>query len=213
MTWERERHGWDKISGEFFRAAVSESGVYDGDTLYGVVIELPDNMAPFGEVDDFIEVDGKMVPVPEIWKTGSKGARFNPRTGAIYMEGATIRPAGYDAWELNLDPAGPEGKYAKQALIRMFKGGWVDESVKKKFRFVVRGVGKIRGSNTGPVKGFWGRIVTDIFIVEDGKQKHVGEMILKNPIDELSEGKHGVLTTPTDWRKAHERLPRGANVP
>ena len=209
MAWEREKRGWDKVEGRFFRASVDKSGVHDGDTLYRATIELPDNNAD-GSVDDFIEVDGKMTPVPDAWKKGSKFARFDPQKGTVYMTNSTIRMAGYNAWEMSFSP---EGEHAKQALIKMFQGGWVDEEVKDRFRFVVKGVGNLYDGSENPYVGPFQRIVTDIYMVEDGKEKKVGEVVIKNPVDDLIKGKHGVKWTKQNRQKPQNVYERGANTP
>ena len=214
MTWERAKYGGKPIEGRFFRSAVDAKGVHDGDTLYGVTIELPDNDFD-GEVDTHINVDGKRVPLPEVWRKGSKFATFDPQKGAVYMKNAAVRFAGYDAWEMRFTP---EGEAAKQALLTMFRGGWVDSKVKDRFRFVVRGVGTLKSSETLPAHeqephlDKYQRIITDIYIVENGKQKRVGEMVLKNPVDDLIQGKHGVGGPYRNRPRPQNVYPRGANV-
>lgn len=207
--WSYKKGGKTITEGKFFGASVLHvrpegkwkgTGVYDGDTLYNVTIEIPDsNDDDVIDSRDWIDVDGEKVPVPEAWHTENKnrkGATFSPgESGNVYMQGAGIRLAGYDAWEIK-DAKGPE---ARDALIKLFQQGWTSDGGKR-FIFRVRGVGKPYKHTNAPRSkqnpyiednANWGRIVTDVFIVVNGKEERVAEVTFKNPAQDLIDTGHG----------------------
>ena len=208
--WSYMRGGEQITEGKFFGASVlhmqpqkgqKTSGVWDGDTIYNATIEIPDsNNDGILDSRDWVEVDGVKTQLPKAWHTDNpnrKRATFKPgNDGKVYMEGAGIRLAGYDAWEIS--KAG--GKEAKQALIDLFQSGWTDPKQKNRFIFRVRGVGTPTGHTNAPAgkqnpyiedNASWGRIVTDVFIRVNGKEQKVAEVVFKNPANDLIDQGHG----------------------
>ena len=212
MTWEQTKSGKTRVKGEFFNATVvnlipegakrrgGKSGIWDGDTLYGVTVEIPDtNLDGRIGKEDYMEVNGKRVPIPETWwKRKVQGRKSTAENNNVYMSGIPVRLAGYDAWELTSTTEDKDGREARAALIRMFKQGWVDAKEKDRFIFKVRAVGapfnhgkSSKSWHQNPYVDRYGRIVTDVYIVVGGTQKKVAELEFKNPVPSLIEQGHG----------------------
>ena len=173
----------------FFQSSVGEKGIYDGDTLYGVEVDIPGNLnklPPFDEVDPFYYDDeGKKHITAEAWKNKELTVRDD---GGLYLKGTTIRIAGFDAFELKTK----EGRAAREALYQLFKTGWVDPKFKNRFKFLVRAAGNVRNHSREPYTDKFDRIVTDVYIIQNGKETKFGEVVLYNAADKLKQGGHGV---------------------
>ena len=223
MTWSRLADGKNRVTGEFFNATFvnlipegatrrnGKPGVWDGDTIYGITVEVPDNnFDGVLNTDDWVEVDGKRVPLPQAWHTNNPDRRygeFDPKDGTVHMKDAAIRLAGYQAWELKSTDESKDGREARRALLNMFQNGWRDAEDKNRFIFKVRGVGLPFNHQRAPKDKRnpyveppvlrngewqrWGRIVTDVYVVVGGTRKKIGELTFKNPVPSLIGGGHG----------------------
>ena len=202
MSWKINKDGTKSIKGAFskglLQATVKESGVYDADTLFGVDIQLPvawDRMKPFGEVDP----DAPEAFQNRTIKNKGTGEITIGKDGETYLKGTTVRLAGFDTWEIKDNPFTgkkyseahkKKGREAAKALVKMFRSGWTDPKQKSKFKFLVRGKGNVRNHEKGP---YWSldRLNTDVYIVENGKQIKVGEVVFYSVADKLKKGGHG----------------------
>ena len=223
MTWSRLADGKKRVTGEFFNATFvnlipegatrrnGKSGVWDSDTVYGITVEVPDNnFDGVLNAEDWVEVDGKRVPLPKAWHTENPDRRygeFDPKDGTVHMKDAAIRLAGFQGWELKSTDESKDGREARRALLNMFQNGWRDAEDKNRFIFKVRGVGLPLGHKNAskdkrnpyiepPVLRngewqHWGRIVTDVYVVVDGTRKKIGELTFKNPAHDLVKQGHG----------------------
>ena len=223
MTWETFRNG-DRLvkldskgrafatllnhrkPGEKRKGSAPLSGAYDGDTLHNVVIAIPDTNFD-GVPDDMVELEGGgSLPLDDAWKWVDKN-KDEPRKyttdgkGVVYTHDTNIRLAGYNAAEIYLNKEdeengelNPAGVAAQEALVRMLRGGWVDQKDKDRFNFKVLVAGTPRNHKSGGTYLNHGRVVTDVYVAFGAIEKKIGSVIWVNPVDQLVEDGFG-----TEW--------------